>query len=126
MAARTRFPDAYLKGANKWWDGYNLQDTVLLEELGYTDDKGTQRSQISAYHLKLWADHWPFTAEAKGSTVQIRPKRLIVTSNYHPSDLWKAPEDLDPILRRFKVHHYTEPYKPSSAGAIIDASDSES
>jgi len=84
MDARTRFPGAYLKGANKWWDGYNLQDTVLLEELGYTDEKGVMRSQISAYHLKQWADHWPFTAESKGSTIQIRPKRLIVTSNYHP------------------------------------------
>jgi len=32
--ARETAPDAFLKTNTKWWDGYDQQDDVLLEELG--------------------------------------------------------------------------------------------
>lgn len=31
---RTAYPDAYLKTNTKWWDGYQKEDVVIIEELG--------------------------------------------------------------------------------------------
>ena len=33
----------------------------------------------------------------------IRPEKLVVTSNYFPSQCFSNPEDIGPILRRFRV-----------------------
>ena len=33
----------------------------------------------------------------------IRPEKLIVTSNYSPEQCFQNPEDIGPILRRFRV-----------------------
>lgn len=60
--------------------------------------------------LKRWADHYPFTAEVKGSATTIRPKQIIVTSNYHPDEIW--PEDKmmkDAVMRRFKFVNFIGP-----------------
>ena len=54
----------------------------------------------------MWADHYPFKAATKGGQILIRPKRIIVTSNYPIAGCWEAQEDRDPMLRRFKVVHY--------------------
>jgi len=104
--ARTDYPDAYLKAANKWWCGYNDEDTVLIEEW----DKN---HNVLAHHLKLWADRYPFSGEVKGGTTgKIRPKRIVITSNYHPRDIWgDDPEGaLGPIMRRFNVVHFDEKF----------------
>jgi len=97
--ARTENPDAYLKCANKWWDGYSDQEVVLLEDYDKKHDG-------LIHHIKIWADRYPFPAEIKGSTIKIRPKKLIITSNYHPRDIWTDASDLEPILERFNITEF--------------------
>lgn len=93
--AREDHPDAYLKMCNKWWDGYQGQDTVIIE------DFDTSHS-VLCHHLKIWADRYRFPAEFKGGKFDIRPRRIIVTSNYNPACIWPLETDLSPILERFK------------------------
>jgi len=87
----------YVKDAGtKWWNGYEDQHFALIEDW----DK-RHVDQIGP--LKLWSDHYAFQAESKGSQRLIRPQRIIITSNYHPSEIWFTDQDLKPIERRFQI-----------------------
>lgn len=87
-------PDAYYKNQNKWWDGYSNQDVVIIEEWS-PEVKG-----LTSY-LKIWADRYPFNAEVKGSSMVIRPKKIIITSNYSMEECFMG-DDLEALKRRFK------------------------
>lgn len=100
--SRVLFPDLYPKPRNKWWSGYKNEDTVLIEEV-CPDDKW-----LGSF-LKVWSDHYPFIAEVKGRDMMIRPKRIIVTSNYPIHECWDDYGIRDPLIRRFKeleVHSF--------------------
>ena len=76
-------PGAYIKEANKWWDGYREDDpahkTVLIDDL---HPKWSEKER-----LKNWGDRYPFMAEIKGGSILIRPARILITSNYHPREV---------------------------------------
>lgn len=98
--ARMENPGAFIKKKNKWWDGYDGQDVVIIEEWS-PDDK------LSLQNLKEWADKWPFPGEVKGGLLPgLRPKKIIVTSNYHPNDCCERSEDSLALARRFKVTEF--------------------
>lgn len=94
-AVVSQHPERYIKPINKWWDGYQSEEVVHLDEL-----EPTHSSWIASY-LKKWADRYPFDAEIKGGAMQIRPRRIIVTSNYKIDDMGFDGITTVAIKRRF-------------------------
>lgn len=92
-------PNLYVKSRNKWWDGYHGEEVVLLDDWDPND-------KCLVGHLKLWADRYPFRGETKGSSMMIRPKKIIITSNYSPEQCFEG-EDVKAIRRRFRIVHFS-------------------
>lgn len=91
------YPDHYGKRINKWWDGYKRQEVVAIEEW-------SPEAKLTAQSLKQWADHYPFQGEIKGGSMQgLRPRKIIVLSNYTIEQCFDRVEDREPIMRRFRV-----------------------
>lgn len=86
----------YPKPLNKWWDGYQNEDVVIIDD--YEKDCHLD------HHLKIWSDRYDFIAECKGGSLRIRPKHIFITSNYPPSDCFTG-ECLEAIKRRFRIIH---------------------
>lgn len=100
-SARTDYGEYYLKETNKWWDSYQNEETVIVDEVEL------KTGQIMGHHLKKWADRYSFDAEIKGSKLIIRPKRIIVTSNYSIEEIFgEDPMMMKAIKRRFKAIHF--------------------
>lgn len=93
--ARWEFPDIYDKQLTKWWDLYEGESHVLLDDF--------DENHVWMYsHLKRWADHYAFNGEVKQRSRWVRPKMIIVTSNYTIDQLWQSPITRHAIHRRFK------------------------
>jgi len=102
--ARELYPDLYEKMLNKWWEHYDDEEAVLLEDVGQS-----HAAWIGDF-LKVWADIYPFRNECKFGSKMLRPQIVIVTSNYHPRDLFPDPNVHEPLEERFKLMHLTEKY----------------
>lgn len=111
---RQLYPAFYIKAKNKWWDGYDKEETVIIDDwspftVGLTD------------YLKEWADRYPFQAEVKNGSAVIRPKRIVITSQYSIDQVWTDEETRAALKRRFKVVHYaSSPYAPSQLHPKFD------
>lgn len=98
----TRFEGAYRKPQNKWWDGYEGQEVVILEDLD---------EPYLNHYLKIWADKWKASGEVKGGTVPLMHKWFVVTSNYSIEEIVERGEKegrrdhmlIAALERRFKV-----------------------
>jgi hypothetical protein len=74
----------YLKNNNKWWDGYQGQKFVVLEDV----DNSQWRFLVN--NMKIWADKYAFIGESKGGQVAPVYQKLFVTSNYSVSSLFEG------------------------------------
>ena len=84
----------YIKNQNKWWDGYNGEECVILDDL----DKAEM-----GHYIKIWADNYSSIGEIKNGHIKLSYKIFIITSNYMPISLWPNDESMQlAICRRFK------------------------
>lgn len=92
--------DAYPKDPRtKFWDGYDSQDHVVIDEF---------RGAIDISHLLRWFDRYPVLVEIKGSSRVLVAKRIWITSNLPVHD-WFPELDassLAALRRRLEVTEF--------------------
>lgn len=93
---RDNCKDLYPKLCNKWWDGYQGQKYVVMDDMG-------PQHECLAQQLKIWSDRYGCILEIKGGAVVDNYQYFFVTSQYEPSEIFKDEKDLEAINRRFQV-----------------------
>jgi RNA helicase len=74
-------PDAYYKmDSNHWWDGYEGEDDVIIDDF---------RADLCPFHelLRLF-DRYPHRVQFKGGSREFNSKRIFVTCNKHPWEIY--------------------------------------
>lgn len=89
---------------NTNWDGYDYEPTVVFQDVDKASFAPLQR------FVKTWFDRQVVQVKILYGFKRVRPKRMIVTSNDHPSQIWPPGRHLDAILDRFKIFHWTKRY----------------
>ena len=91
------YPTHYAKEKNKWWCNYTGQDTVVIEE---ADPKNMEHL---ADRLKVWADLSVPRRDQGRKNRRDPTTQGHCHGNYTPEECFPNSNDLEPILRRFKV-----------------------
>nr|WAE42679.1 MAG: replication associated protein [Cressdnaviricota sp.] len=78
-------PDRYIKDARtKWWNGYENEKNVIIDEF---------RGAIDIGHLLVWLDRYAVRVELKYSTAPLFAERFWICSNLSPREWYP---DVDP------------------------------
>lgn len=89
----------YLKDpGTKWWCGYRGEGVILI------DDVDPAHADALKYHMKQWGGNFSFHAEFKGGGMKIRPRKIVVTSQYSIYEVFSRvdPKCLAAMERRFR------------------------
>ena len=89
------YPDAYWKSPNsKWWDAYDQQEVVIIDEF---------YGWLPYCEMLRLLDRYPCQVETKGSSVNFAPKKIIILSNKAPEDWYdKTKCAWEPLERRIE------------------------
>lgn len=94
--ARQWFPNMYtlpvIKKGNVWFDGYEGEPELLIEDLGFGD--------ITREEMLRFLDRYPLQVPIKGGFVWAGWNIVIITSNYHWSHIYVD----DPAIARRITH----------------------
>jgi hypothetical protein len=89
------------------WEGYAQQEVVLLEDMDPYHIK-------LGYHLKIWADRYSFRGRVLFGSIVLRPKKIVITSQYHPHEIWgNDQKTVDAITDRFNIRVLEAREKPA-------------
>lgn len=87
----------YPKLCNKWWDGYQDEPYVVMDDV-------MPEHKILAQQLKIWSDRYDCILETKGGAVHSKYQWFIVTSQYSIDEVFTEDRDRDAIHRRFQEY----------------------
>lgn len=94
------YPDVFRPLSYKWWEGYDGESEVLLDDI---------RGDFCKFHelLKL-TDRYPFRVEVKCGSRQALYTTLIITCPDHPRELYsQSDENIQQLLRRItEIKHF--------------------
>lgn len=97
-----KFPnitDVYAKKPDRWWDGYNGQPCILLDDFRPT--------WWSFDHMLRLLDRYQMQVEIKGGDAWLQPAHIFITCTMKPEDLYEGlGEDIAQLLRR--IHETVE------------------
>ena len=97
--ARRDYPNAYPKLCNKWWDGYQNQEHVIMDDIGL-------EHKVLGQQLKIWSDRYGCILENKGGAMSSNYKKFVVTSQYSIEQIFVDDQKtIEALRRRFKVIH---------------------
>ena len=86
-------PDAYWKPPeSRWFPGYTGQKTLVLDEF--------RKNWFTFSYMLRLLDVYPLQLEIKGGYVQLEATKIIITSPFHPRDLYPTREDVGQLIRR--------------------------
>lgn len=112
--------NVYPKMPGKWWDHYEGQDVVLIDDF----DPGDRFGMTFDFYLKL-LDRYPMFVEFKGGSCHFCSKVIIITSNFDPETWWLTQGNRDAFFRRVGViHNYTEVREGNTVPPAVTAMDS--
>lgn len=87
-------PDGYWKRPGSWYDGYDGEKDLILDEI--------DKQEISLGELLMITDRYPTRLPVKGGHIGCLPKAIYATSNI-PIEQWYSrmkPEELKALIRR--------------------------
>nr|QGR26085.1 replication-associated protein [Gull circovirus] len=89
----------FYKMKGDWWDGYDNQDIVIIDDfygwLPYCEC------------LRL-CDRYPHRVPVKGAYVEFTSKKIVFTSNRHVDGWWKGEIEKSAFYRRINVYKFYE------------------
>lgn len=80
----------YIKDGTHWWDGYEQQETIIIDDF---DGKWPFRD------LLRLLDRYPYRGQYKGGYVNVNSPYIYITCEFHPCVLWSG-TSLTQITRR--------------------------
>nr|QXP07606.1 MAG: replication associated protein [Arizlama virus] len=92
--------DVYMKGCNKWWDGYQQNECIVIDDYKITVD-------LDFKELLRITDRYPYSGETKGGSVKINSQYIYITHTLPPSEVFGYADDngdfIKQLLRRMTV-----------------------
>lgn len=85
----------YPKLCNKWWDGYQGEKYVVMDDV-------MPCHSVLAQQLKIWSDRYDCILETKGGAVHSQYEYFIVTSQYSIDEVFPDEKDREALHRRFQ------------------------
>lgn len=107
------FPSAYPKLSGKWWDYYDGESQVIMDDF--------DGSFLSFGDFKRYVDRYPCLVEVKGAVIPLLATHWIITTNVYPSHWWSkkvtGQGGRDAIWRR--ISRVVEYVSPSEEGGEL-------
>lgn len=112
----------YLKAPeNKWWCGYDYEEGVMISEFEGQNPK----DGMSHNYMKNLLDGPPIRVEPKGTSILIRPRLIIITSNKDIVDWWPGLDaiNVEAMLRRIAFYWRESPCGWIHKNELCDCAD---